>query len=78
MALNPALSICSFLLVLILFDTLLSLPSEIRYIWCKKPRLGSILYILARYSTLTVLIIYMYIIFFVTSLQVCANRGFHL
>ena len=78
MALNAALFICSFLLVLIFFDTLLSLPSEIKYIWCKKPRLGSILYILARYSTLTMLIIGIYATFFVTSLQVCANKGFHL
>ena len=39
------------LIALIIFDTLLSLPSEIKYIWCQKPRLGSILYTLARYST---------------------------
>ena len=78
MALNAALFICSFLLVLIFFDTLLSLPSEIEYIWCKKPRLGSILYILARYSTLTVFIIEIYGSFVSFSLQVCANRGFHL
>ena len=64
------------LLALIMFDTLLSLPSEIKYIWCQKPRLGSILYILARYSTLAVLLIEIYTNLFITSLQVCENKGF--
>ena len=59
-----------------MFDTLLSLPSEIKYIWCQKPRLGSILYILARYSTLAILLIESYTHLFVTSLQVCENKGF--
>ena len=59
-----------------MFDTLLSLPSEIRYIWCRKPRLGSILYTLARYSTLAVLLFDLYVSLFVTSLQVCENKGF--
>ena len=64
------------LLVLIMFDTFLSLPSEIKYIWCKKPRLGSILYTLARYSALTLSLIELYIFLFVTSLQVCEHKGF--
>ena len=64
------------LLVLIMFDTLLSLPSEIKYIWCQKPRLGSILYTLARYSTLAISLIQLYTIFLVTSLQVCENKSF--
>ena len=64
-------------LVLILFDTLYSLPSEIEYIWCKKLRLGSILYILARYSTIAISIDNIYLSFFVTSPQVRENRGFH-
>ena len=64
------------LLALIMFDTLLSLPSEIKYIWSQKPRLGSILYILARYSTVAVLLIEIYTNLFITSLQVCENKGF--
>ena len=64
------------LLALIIFDTLLSLLSEIKYIWCQKPRLGSILYILARYSTLALLLILSYTNLFVISLQVCANKCF--
>ena len=64
------------LLALFMFDTFLSLPSEIKYIWCQKPRLGSILYTLARYSTLAILIIQLYINLFVISLQVCEEKGF--
>ena len=59
-----------------MFDTLLSLPSEIKYIWCQKPRLGSILYTLARYSTLAVLLTDLYILLFAISLQVCENKCF--
>ena len=64
------------LLVLIMFDTLLTLPSEIKYVWCQKPRLGSILYTLARYSTLAILLIELYLFPFVIPLQVCENKGF--
>ena len=64
------------LLALFMFDTLLSLPSEIKYIWCQKPRLGSILYTLARYATLAVLLIESYTNLFVISLQVCEDKGF--
>ena len=65
-------------LALIVFDTLLSLPSEINHIWCKKPRVGSSLYIVAHYSTLAVFFIDIYENFFVTSLEVCENKGSHL
>ena len=65
-----------FLLALIVFDTLLSLPTEIKYIWCQKPKLGSILYTLARYSTLAILLIESYTYLFIISLQVCENKGF--
>ena len=64
------------LLALIMFDTLLSLPSEIKYIWCQKPSLGSTLYTLARYSTLAISLIELYAFVFVISLQVCENKGF--
>ena len=66
------------LLALIMFDTFLSLPSEIKYIWCQKPRLGSILYTLACYSTLATSLFDLYVPLFVTSFQVCENKGFHL
>ncbi|KAF8488294.1 hypothetical protein JB92DRAFT_1435125 [Gautieria morchelliformis] len=36
-------------LALVAYDTLLTLPSEITYIWHRKVRLGSVLYLLARY-----------------------------
>ena len=59
-----------------MFDTILSLPSEIKYIWCKKPRLGSILYILGRYSTLAFILNNTYMTLCVISLQVCEDKGF--
>ncbi|KAF8585197.1 hypothetical protein K439DRAFT_1266884, partial [Ramaria rubella] len=34
------------------YDTLLTFPSEVRFIWHKKFRLGTILYLLARYPVL--------------------------
>ncbi|KAF8573868.1 hypothetical protein K439DRAFT_1624751 [Ramaria rubella] len=37
---------------LLAYDTLLTLPSEVRFIWHKKFRLGTILYLLACYPTL--------------------------
>ncbi|KAF8574557.1 hypothetical protein K439DRAFT_1624236 [Ramaria rubella] len=39
---------------LIAYDTFLTFPSEVRFIWHKKFRLGTILYLLARYPTLGV------------------------
>ena len=60
-----------FSIVLLMFDTLLTLPSEIKYIWCKKCKLGTILYVLARYPVLASFIIELYLSFFVTSLPVC-------
>ena len=58
-------------IVLLIFDTFLILPSEIKYIWSKKCRLGSVLYVLARYPALALFIIEIYSFLFVTSLQVC-------
>ena len=34
---------------LVVYDTSLTLSDEIQYIWSRKPRMGTILYILARY-----------------------------
>ncbi|KAF8573382.1 hypothetical protein K439DRAFT_981130 [Ramaria rubella] len=39
-------------LALFAYDTLLTLPSEVQYIWSKKIKLGSGLYLLTRYSAL--------------------------
>ena len=68
---NPMISM-SLSIVLLIFDTLLTLPSEIKYIWSKKHKLGSVLYVLARYPLLALLIIDTYSNLFVIPLQVCA------
>ncbi|KAF8532149.1 hypothetical protein JB92DRAFT_1589207 [Gautieria morchelliformis] len=39
-------------LALLAYDTLLTLPSEITYIWHRRVRLGTVLYLLARYPAL--------------------------
>ncbi|KAF8583569.1 hypothetical protein K439DRAFT_1617374 [Ramaria rubella] len=49
--------------VLLAYDTLLTLPREIKHIWHNKLRLGSILYLLARYSTLFILVLDVYLQF---------------
>jgi Family of unknown function (DUF6533) len=38
--------------VLLAYDSLLTLPHEVRYIWTQKFKLGTALYLLARYPTL--------------------------
>ncbi|KIJ37193.1 hypothetical protein M422DRAFT_33883 [Sphaerobolus stellatus SS14] len=43
--------------VLLLYDTLLTLPDEIEFMWKKRFRLGFFLYIMARYGFLISLII---------------------
>ena len=70
-SLSNAIIFMHFSIALIMFDTLLTLPSEIKCIWCRKRRLGSVLYFLARYPVLALLIIEIYRILFVISLQVC-------
>ena len=52
-----------FSIVILIFDTLLTLPSEIKYIWGKKRRLGSVLYVLARYPVLAIFLIDIYLTF---------------
>ncbi|KAF8579758.1 hypothetical protein K439DRAFT_1620298 [Ramaria rubella] len=42
------------------YDTLLTFPSEVRFIWHKKFRLGTILYLLAHYPTLLELLLTVY------------------
>ncbi|KAF8579753.1 hypothetical protein K439DRAFT_1620294 [Ramaria rubella] len=45
------------------YDTLLTFPSEVRFIWHKKFKLGTILYLLARYPALLVLLLNVYLNF---------------
>jgi Family of unknown function (DUF6533) len=61
-------TICST--VLIVYDTLLTLPSEIRYIWRKGIKIGAILYLLARYVPLVGFLIEIYINLCNVSLEV--------
>ena len=63
------------IIALLVFDTLLTLPSEIKYIWCKKFRLGIFLYFLARYSLLATSLVYIYVSLFVVPLQVCEFKA---
>ncbi|KAF8524763.1 hypothetical protein JB92DRAFT_2879205, partial [Gautieria morchelliformis] len=48
-------------LALLAYDTLLTLPSEITYIWRRRVRLGTVLYLLARYPAILVSIITVYL-----------------
>jgi len=61
-----------------MFDTLLILPMEVEYIWSEKPRLGSVLYVGARYPTLAFFLIGLYINLFVISTQVCEYTPSHM
>jgi Family of unknown function (DUF6533) len=58
------------------YDTLLTLSHEVDYIWFKKLKLGTALYILARCSTLLVLSLEVLEQFLSTSLQVCFGQFF--
>ncbi|KAF8576831.1 hypothetical protein K439DRAFT_1622555 [Ramaria rubella] len=48
---------------LLAYDTLLTFPSEVRFIWHKKLQLGTILYLLAHYPALLQLILNVYLHF---------------
>ncbi|KAF8478325.1 hypothetical protein JB92DRAFT_1840931 [Gautieria morchelliformis] len=48
-------------LALLAYDTLLTLPSEITYIWRRRVRLGSVLYLIARYPALLAFIFSVYL-----------------
>ena len=45
-----------FQTALFLYDTLLTFSLEVKYIWRKKLKLGSILYVFARYPTVFILL----------------------
>ena len=67
----PTQFLCHVIPALLVFDSFLTLPSEIKHIWHRKPKLGSILYILARYPTPMFFLGDIYIIFSTVSPQVC-------
>jgi Family of unknown function (DUF6533) len=46
---------------LVAYDTLLTLPSKITHIWGRRVRLGTVLYLLARYPVLLYSIIAVYL-----------------
>ncbi|KAF8526413.1 hypothetical protein JB92DRAFT_2873061, partial [Gautieria morchelliformis] len=64
-------------LALLAYDTLLTLPSEITYIWRRRVRLGTVLYLLARYPAFLNFIIGVYVDIANISLQV-SNPLVHL
>ena len=57
-------------IVLLAYDTLLTLPEEVLYIWNMKFKFGSALYFLARYSELLYLLILLLSYLLNISLQV--------
>ena len=63
---------------LIAYDSLLTFSEEVIYIWKKKWKLGTVLYLLARYAMLLYMIQSIIMAFFnFTSLQVCFFHGFY-
>jgi Family of unknown function (DUF6533) len=58
--------------VLLAYDTLLTLSIELEYIWVKKFKLGTLLYLLARYATIPYLVLSAVVPFLdVSSFRVC-------
>ncbi|KAF8507869.1 hypothetical protein JB92DRAFT_2956721 [Gautieria morchelliformis] len=45
---------------LLIYDTLLTLPSEIKHIWCKTVKIGTILYLFARYLLMAFVVLAIY------------------
>ncbi|KAF8532664.1 hypothetical protein JB92DRAFT_2839644 [Gautieria morchelliformis] len=45
---------------LLIYDTLLTLPSEIKHIWCKNVKIGTILYLFARYLLMAFFVLAIY------------------
>ncbi|KAF8524044.1 hypothetical protein JB92DRAFT_2882643 [Gautieria morchelliformis] len=45
---------------LLIYDTLLTLPSEIKHIWCKTVKIGTILYLFARYLLMAYFVLAIY------------------
>ena len=63
--------------VLLAYDSLLTLFEEVSYIWEKKWKLGTALYLLTRYALLVFTLIETILSLNVTSLQVCCFYDFH-
>ncbi|KAF8518312.1 hypothetical protein JB92DRAFT_2903077, partial [Gautieria morchelliformis] len=47
-------------LALLIYDTFLTLPCEIKHIWCKTVKIGTILYLLARYLSVVLFLVTIY------------------
>ena len=62
---------CHVTPALLVFDSFLTLPLEIKCIWHRKPKLGSFLSIFARYPTLLVFLGDIYLVFSAVSFKVC-------
>ena len=63
--------------VLLAYDSLLTLlEAEVPYIWKRKWRLGTVLYLLARYPTLLYMLISIVSLLSSVSLQVCFFHDF--
>lgn len=56
---------------LLTYDTLLTLPDEVEYVWCKKFKLGTILYLFARYPMIFISLATPLVQYIDGSLQVC-------
>jgi Family of unknown function (DUF6533) len=57
--------------VLLAYDTLLTLSIELEYVWGKKFKLGTLLYLLARHAMILDLVLWAVVLFFdVPSLRV--------
>ena len=63
--------------VLLAYDSLLTLFEEVSYIWKKKWKLGTVLYLLTRYALLVFTLIETILSLNFTSLQVCFFHDFH-
>lgn len=66
-----------FEIALLVYDTLLTFSDEIENIWHKKLKLGTILYLLARYPTLLRFILYEFLQFISIPLQVRFRLDVH-
>ncbi|KAF8532683.1 hypothetical protein JB92DRAFT_2840006 [Gautieria morchelliformis] len=47
-------------LALLIYDTLLTLPCKIKHIWCKTVKIGTILYLFARYLSVVLFLVTIY------------------
>ncbi|KAF8518306.1 hypothetical protein JB92DRAFT_2902968, partial [Gautieria morchelliformis] len=58
-------------LALLIYDTLLTLPSDIKHIWCKTVKIGTILYLFVRYLLMAFFVLAIYSSLSNMSLEKC-------